>query len=488
MKLILYISLLITATNTIANGLLDNVYDCNEENSQIYICNTFFDYVPNISASDGNYTRYVRISWSKYKGAVGYQLYRGISGRCDDLELIEDRLKETEFSDSQAKLGQKYYYGIKILTNRGKTIDKTDNLDVGHRAVSDDVASNLFLDKIKLLSNSYILISTHASPTVSTVSASDGKYKKCIKIDWEKYEDDFEYQLFRGRTDKGDYLKCISGWQKENYYIDSTAIPKQKYYYGLKIRTPDGTIISETDFDIGYCRPGATELVMPSYNRAIEESLDRLLRDTFNISASDGDYSRYVRINWDRYTEEAFYQLHRGISGKGQDLEPISDWQEENYFLDGEAAIGQKYYYGVKIRKLDGAIIDNTNKLDIGYRMAIREERAIDDLTLYIDIEPVSGIAEAKYNSISFVGNEKNKDYVRIEWYKIEKAAEYQVYRSDINSIDLKPFSKWQKENFYIDSTAVPRQEYHYGVKIRTSDGEVIDMTNNMYIGSRSIE
>jgi len=112
-----------------------------------------------------------------------------------------------------------------------------------------------------------------------------------------------------------------------------------------------------------------------------------------SISASDGEYENYVRVSWDKHSEEAEYQLYRGISGKGTDLKPINDWQKDTYYFDRSAAPGQKYYYGIKIRTSAGKIINETDNLDVGYRSVkdpIANEELISDVEKYNNISEKS--------------------------------------------------------------------------------------------------
>lgn len=748
MKFILYIGFLISTTTAITNDSIP-VFASNGDFPEMLTNNTTLsDNSPNVSASDGDYTRYVRVDWQEYQEADEYQVYRANSVG-GDMKPISEWQTETLYQDSKAVPGIQYEYATKSRTSSGKVTDMTNIRDVGHRPVARDFAGN----------DAMFRIDRYENISITTSSNSDTGY---VEIEWDDYEDDVEYQLYRWKLPErlsideqvmveyqkdaarlalsyladgrnlsdvdihipediqrnifsalmsiyhsndpyaqkvtamdihtkvnpyyidGIRIKCsedvtwtkplslgdtitankmindklakyglkityfeeesnlfgisartpinmkgvtkelyklgsgidyalipeiretdnnieaeyigegiwiitfykgenkwsfrvnenaevvyigeyqlfklfsnkdayISDWQKENYYLDSTANPEQKYYYSIKKRTPDGTMIAGTDFGIGFlsitrpdrlpirlslgakCNLLSVQLVVPfSENNAkisitdqfgrmiteqsvdivkgfnqLEIGIERLNVNTIyfvyiqsadwstvaqkfvkcktilekysfsdtisdidgdglmdmvdrcpfeygssiydgcplptsrtkiyllNISASDGDYENYVRVSWDKHSEEAEYQLHRGISGKGTDLKPINDWQKETFYFDRSAAPGQKYYYGIKIRTATGKIIDETDNLDVGYR-SVKDPIANEELIS--DVE--------KYNNISEKSDTLYQDSIVVSRPLIDKTIKrkrnFDVTTSVVNYGGVKPLQNVQ--------------------------------------------
>jgi|GEM_PF-1964832 len=382
MKFILYIGLLITATNVISNNL------------------------PNISATDGDYTRYVRISWGRYEGNVEYRVYRGISGTGRDLKPISDWQGEPLYLDASAVLGQKYYYGIKIRKSDGKIMDGTDNLDIGYR-------SNF--ETIETVGYETVISNIEVYKKTLALSASDGGHIDYVLIKLISYDGEAEYQLYRGIDSSGTDLEPIDEWTDTRItsYFDEDVIPGQKYYYGIKIRTPDGKVIDATNMlDAGY-------------------RSNVLNRNISTLSATNGEYKDYVKIEWDRYEGEAKYHIYRTVDGINLDC--ISRGQKESYYLDSTAISGKKYFYLVDIYPSDTKMVGETNS-DIGYRPqyslifslpatyneTIKRKRTFDIAVTIVNHgidKPSSDLQLAFYISDDNVIDSSDINIYTMEWY-----------------------------------------------------------------------
>ncbi|MCK5642332.1 MAG: hypothetical protein KAJ19_16110, partial [Gammaproteobacteria bacterium] len=65
----------------------------------------------NVQASDGNYTGYVRVTWSSVTFATKYAVYRATSSGGTKTKLVET--SSTSYNDSGATPGRTYWYWVK---------------------------------------------------------------------------------------------------------------------------------------------------------------------------------------------------------------------------------------------------------------------------------------------------------------------------------------------------------------------------------------
>ena len=148
-----------------------------------------------------------KLSWDKISGASKYYVYRATS-KSGSYEKIGSTTS-TSYTDSDAKVGKKYYYKVKAVYS--------DNTSA-NSAYSDIVSGTRDL----------------ARPDVS-VKLSSGK----PKLSWDKVSKASKYYIYRATKENGDYEKI--GSTTSTSYTDKTAKKGKTYYYKVKAIYSDNT-------------------------------------------------------------------------------------------------------------------------------------------------------------------------------------------------------------------------------------------------------
>ncbi len=78
-------------------------------------------YRTSLTASDGTYTDYVRVSWSASPNATAYKVYRNTTNDPNTATLIATLNSIMRYDDTTAVPGVTYYYWVKAVTAQGET-------------------------------------------------------------------------------------------------------------------------------------------------------------------------------------------------------------------------------------------------------------------------------------------------------------------------------------------------------------------------------
>ncbi|NTW31817.1 MAG: T9SS type A sorting domain-containing protein [Bacteroidetes bacterium] len=90
--------------------------------------------LPIITASDGNYSDGIHVSWNSVAGATHYMIYRSINGG-NNGSAITGWINGTTYTDATALNGQFYYYSLKAAQNAsGLNSTGFSNMDDGWRS------------------------------------------------------------------------------------------------------------------------------------------------------------------------------------------------------------------------------------------------------------------------------------------------------------------------------------------------------------------
>lgn len=256
----------------------------------------------NVSASDGTFLGYCRITWDPVIGATQYRVWRSTT---NDPETAETRglwRTETSYDDTDATIGRVYYYWVAAASDDVDTcVSFKSESDLGWRGLSPP----------------------------SNVYASDGTMTDRVFVSWSQGIYDRYHMIYRGLTDDVAQAEAITGWFEGGYYEDFSGAANVQYYYFVKAAiAEDGT--GETDFSVGVL--GWRTVVLPS-----------------NLSAADGKSTEYVRVTWDAGEPGLWYQLYRGTSSNPRDAGAITSWLLDIASRDDTTAVpGTTYYYWIK--------------------------------------------------------------------------------------------------------------------------------------------
>jgi hypothetical protein len=169
-----------------------------------------------VSASKGNYTDRIHITWSSVSGATGYEVWRNtINNSSSATKKYACTNYVSSFYDYNVELNVTYYYWIKATNICG--------------------ASNFSLPDYGYL------YSPCQKPSASeNLSASKGTYTDHIQVSWDTIRNATSYDIWRGTT--GYSWSWIGSYSLPYYDYDVT--PGTKYYYEVYANNDCGYIES----------------------------------------------------------------------------------------------------------------------------------------------------------------------------------------------------------------------------------------------------
>jgi fibronectin type 3 domain-containing protein len=262
-----------------------------------------------VSATDGQYTDKVVVTWNSVSGATQYQVYRSESQEGANI-IVCPWQGATNCDDVTASGNITYYYRVKAKNISGE--GDYSSFDTG-----------------------YTSCSSQAVP--GGVSASDGTYSDKVEVTWNSVAGATQYQVYRSES-SGGAKTVICVWQAGTTCDDTTAVTGITYYYKVKAKN---NCRSESDYsssDTGFRCPSQAA---PG-----------------GISASDGTYSDKIRVTWISVTGATEYQVYREEPFGGGTTEVICSWQGATSCDDMTASGGITYYYWLKAKNSCGSESD----------------------------------------------------------------------------------------------------------------------------------
>ena len=163
---------------------------------------------PNVNATDGTSTDYVRVTWSGVTGASYYRVYRNTSNSSSGAASISNWQTSLSFYDRTANPGTTYYYWVKAATSSsGTRASGYGGPDTGWRALS--------------------------PPT--NVNATDGTSTDYVKVTWSFTG--VYYRIYRNTSNSSSGASPISNWDNAPIFPDTSANAGTTYYYWVKAAT-----------------------------------------------------------------------------------------------------------------------------------------------------------------------------------------------------------------------------------------------------------
>jgi fibronectin type 3 domain-containing protein len=283
----------------------------------------------NVSATDGDFTDKIRITWDRSPGAASYEIYRA-----EDFGAPKTRLGATSgttFDDSTADCCIDYYYWVKA----GKGGDESDFFfsDIGYRDCPISAPGN--------------------------VSASDGKYENAVRVTWQAAKNATSYDIFRSTSPTGGKTRIAA--TTETTYTDSRVTCEDVYFYWVQAHN----LCSASPYsnsDSGYLK-----CLIPENNNGdtVPEEPVPLLSAPTGVSASDGAYTDRIQVTWRAVSNAASYHIYRSDRFAGEKIK-ISATKGTSY-SDRNIPVSEVFYYWIKAVNAAGP--SNFSNFDSGYRL-----------------------------------------------------------------------------------------------------------------------
>ncbi|MBI2437839.1 MAG: hypothetical protein HYV36_03380, partial [Lentisphaerae bacterium] len=280
-----------------------------------------------ITASDGIFTNQVLVNWNAVAGAASYKVYRSTTVDFTLAEPIGEELA-TNFSDSSAQAGVRYYYWVSALNSyRGEGSLSADQ-QTGYRGLA--APGGLF--------------------------ATEGTYTNKVRLTWPLVDGATGYRVYRGL--EGGALTPVY-FTTVGLYEDLTVTPGARYEY--RVAATNGLFGSELSVaEIGYA-----------------------FGPPQGLSASDGAYVGKVRVGWNAVESASSYEVWRSaraISPPGGGATMIAAVSSPTYD-DANVTAGATYYYWARASSL-AAGTGGFSEMDSGYAATAGVDLWIADLVL----------------------------------------------------------------------------------------------------------
>jgi len=242
-----------------------------------------------VSATDGTYASYVRVTWSEVPGTEYYNVYR--TETVDGVKSLVGSTSVTGYNDDSAQPGKTYYYYIRA--HKGESYSYYSVYESGWRKLE--------------------------APT--GVDAQDGIYASYVRVNWNPVSYASTYRIYRAESLEG--VKTLIGNNRTATVMsDTSAQPGVKYYYFVRA-CKDGNCGGYSLGDVGWRKWPPPE-----------------------VSASKGTYVDKVRVSWEALSFATSYRIYRSESVGG--TKTLLGNRVGTFLDDASAAPGVTYYYYVR--------------------------------------------------------------------------------------------------------------------------------------------
>lgn len=246
----------------------------------------------------------IKLTWNKMEEINGYKIYRATAkeGEYKLITTIDD-LSISEYKDTSAVTGKKYYY--KILAYNSLSGSEYES-----------IGSNI-LEKMLVKGNT---------------SLSVRSYGTSAKLTWNKVEKATGYKIYRATSKNGTYTKIKTISKNTTLtYTDKNKNGKAYFYKTRAYYTANGTTYHSNYSAINEKTPYAKAEATVSYST-----------------------SKYVLVKWKKISGVKGYNIYRATSKNGtyKKIKTIKSGKTISY-KDKNLDLGQGYYY--KVRGYNGS-------------------------------------------------------------------------------------------------------------------------------------
>ena len=339
--------------------------------------NTSIPAPANVSASNGSYTAYVRVSWDSVSSTATYAIYRSTSA--DGIYSQIATIPSSPYDDTLAKAGTTYYYKIKACTGLfgNLTCGSNDGYDSGYLPsvpIADAIDNTNLSFTGSGDANWFGQTQTFYYDSDAAQSGDIGyEQQSCMQTTvagssdlsfyWKVSSHNYDYLRFY--IDDSEQSGKISGdtdWQQK-FYVLSAGNKTLKWCYIKNSRYGSGSDAVWVD-------------------KIVHATNDSSISAPSNVSASNGSYTSYVQVSWDSVSSTATYAIYRSTSENGTYLQ-IADNPSSPY-NDTSAVAGTTYYY--KIKACTGSVgsiaCSNYSDYASGYISLVTIADAVDNTNL----------------------------------------------------------------------------------------------------------
>ncbi|MHA2611178.1 MAG: fibronectin type III domain-containing protein [bacterium JZ-2024 1] len=262
----------------------------------------------NVSASQGEFEDFIRITWNPVPGATGYFVYRAEEGSTVFTE-ISGFFTTTLYDDASAKVGKRYQYRVKAGNARG--LSDFSEIALGFRRGT-------------------------PPPAPQNVSASEGAFTHKIVVTWDTVASASLYRIYRSENPEVSpttpYAESV-----QNRFEDTNVQPATPYWYRISAvnnlygEGPKSEPPKRGFVDVSPPLPPAT------------------------VSASQGTRTDGIELNWTPSARALSYEILR--SPQPDAGYALIASVSTNQYLDSSPDLepGRDYYYRIRSRNENGS-------------------------------------------------------------------------------------------------------------------------------------
>ena len=330
----------------------------------------------NVSASNGSYTSYVKVSWDSVSSTATYAIYRSTSADGTYSQIANSQ--SLSYNDTLPIIGNTYYYKIKACTGSVGSVacggysdyasgyissvpiaDAVDNTNLSFIGWGDanwfGQAKTFYYDSDAAQSGN--IGDSQQSCMQTTVAGSSD-----LSFYWKVSSDNSDYLRFY--IDNSEQSGKISGdtdWQQKFYQL-SPGNKALKWCYTKSIKYDGGS-------DAGWV------------DKIVHAVNDSSIQVPTNVNASNGSYTSYVQVSWDSVSSTATYAIYRSTSENGT-YSQIA-YSPSSPYNDTLSVAGVNYYKIKACTTSVGSVTcSNYSDYALGYISSVPIADAIDNTNL----------------------------------------------------------------------------------------------------------
>ena len=247
-----------------------------------------------VTATDGTYDGYVRVTWTASQGATSYEIWRGTVNAYSQATKIGSPTA-TSYNDTSAAPGMRYWYWVRAVTSAGTSAFSSS--DSGFRPLS---------------------VPTGVSATTGNATG--------VTVSWSSVTGATSYQVGRGAEGASTPSDTNIGTATTLSFKDTTAVPGVTYAYFVRAVASACTS--------GWSSPTAGSRLVPTPTE---------------LTATDGTYTDRILVSWPALYGATSYELMRSDEDDISFAETIATTTATS-FSDSTAEYGLTYYYFLRAR------------------------------------------------------------------------------------------------------------------------------------------